>query len=244
MVTEVVNETVNIGDYIWYIIGGIVLFFVLVGFIADKSGLIKKTFGKDSKSNNKVVPPVNTAPANNQISEPVIELDQEAAINMDRILTEGDNDVSIDTPPVALNDIMNVEQDVSSDSAENIENDDSIINSDDFMLDGTDNVVADEMSDGDFMLDSENEENNQEDESQIDNLAEDNSQEEQTEDIIEDNSQEDQEEETTEESNQEEQNIEEDVWGFDDENKLEETADEVSAPDLEEVNSEEDVWKF
>lgn len=46
----------NINDYIWYIVGGIALFFILVGFIADKSGLAKKTFSKDSTSKKKIMP--------------------------------------------------------------------------------------------------------------------------------------------------------------------------------------------
>lgn len=43
----------NISDYIWYIVGGIALFFIIVGFIADKSGLAKKTFSKDSGNDMK-----------------------------------------------------------------------------------------------------------------------------------------------------------------------------------------------
>ena len=47
----------NMGDYIWYIVGAVSLFFVLVGFIADKTGLIKKTFSKENEE--KKLEPVN-----------------------------------------------------------------------------------------------------------------------------------------------------------------------------------------
>ena len=35
-------------SYVWYIVGGIILFFIIVGFVADKSGLAKKTFSKNN----------------------------------------------------------------------------------------------------------------------------------------------------------------------------------------------------
>lgn len=37
-------------EYIWYIVGGISLFFIIIGFVADKSGLAKKTFSKNSET--------------------------------------------------------------------------------------------------------------------------------------------------------------------------------------------------
>ena len=36
-------------DYIWYIIGGVALLFILIGFIADKTGLAKKAFSKENQ---------------------------------------------------------------------------------------------------------------------------------------------------------------------------------------------------
>lgn len=61
----------NINDYIWYIVGGVALFFVLVGFIADKSGLAKKTFSKDSVNKKKVIsePKSDVAVAEQNVSE-------------------------------------------------------------------------------------------------------------------------------------------------------------------------------
>lgn len=38
--------------YIWYIVGGVSLFFVVLGFVADKSGLAKKTFSKEPKKSD------------------------------------------------------------------------------------------------------------------------------------------------------------------------------------------------
>lgn len=40
-------------NLVWYILGGIALFFVLIGFIADKSGLAKKTFSKGTTTKKK-----------------------------------------------------------------------------------------------------------------------------------------------------------------------------------------------
>lgn len=46
-----------IEDYIWLIVGGVFVLFVIIGFIADKTGLARKTFGKmpSSASNKKEV---------------------------------------------------------------------------------------------------------------------------------------------------------------------------------------------
>ena len=90
----------EINDYIWYIVGGIALLFIIIGFIADKSGLAKKTFSKDSGSNekkntgvsnvapiavpvenfNSMVPNTNEdnfVVENNEVLEPVVMSDEE-----------------------------------------------------------------------------------------------------------------------------------------------------------------------
>lgn len=86
-------NTFNIGDYIWYIVGGVSLFFVIVGFIADKSGLAKKTFSKGTKKVEKT---------DEKIKEPIIEEVLEGIES---------NDASTDEIPV----IENVSYDVNTD---------------------------------------------------------------------------------------------------------------------------------
>jgi len=217
MVEEtIVTEASNIGDYIWLIIGGVALFFVIVGFIAEKSGLIKKTFGKEIKINNPmdssipIVPVVNPVPAtDNQVIEPVVEPISEVPVVMDNNLpTEEVNNVVTDAPPVALDEIANVEQNVTLDESSDVIFDDSIGNNDDFMLDGADKIVEEEINDNNLVVNDEQP-----------------STEEEVPEVV--------------------QNNDGDVWGITTEEKTEETPVEVNAPDLDEVaNTEEDVWKF
>lgn len=66
-------------EYIWYIVGGISLFFIIIGFVADKSGLAKKTFSKNSdtkkvQANNEQV---NLDKINSLIDEVNIDLEKD-----------------------------------------------------------------------------------------------------------------------------------------------------------------------
>ncbi len=219
MVEEtIVTEASGMGDYIWLIIGGIALFFVIVGFIAEKSGLIKKTFGKEIKINNPVNPSIPVVPVvapipvmDNQVVEPVVEPISEVVMSDNSVPVVGVDNVAIDTPPVALDEMISVEQNMSSEQNEDVIFDDSIGNNDDFMLDGADKVVEEEINDSNLILNSVPEEQ-----------------------VV-----------TTEEAPEVAQNNNDDVWGIDTEEKTEEVSAEVSAPDLDEVNNtEEDVWKF
>jgi len=64
-------DVYNMNNYIWYIVGGVALFFVIVGFIADKSGLAKKTFSKDTKKvTDKPVGPEQTVSVENNVVDP------------------------------------------------------------------------------------------------------------------------------------------------------------------------------
>lgn len=67
-------DAFNMNNYIWYIVGGIALFFVIVGFVADKSGLAKKTFSKDSKKEPaKPAEPKQTVPVENNVVDSFAE---------------------------------------------------------------------------------------------------------------------------------------------------------------------------
>lgn len=77
---------VNMNDYIWYIIIGVIILFIIIGFVADKTGLAKKTFSKsiiEKKGNNKeksetpivdnyssVEPPITEPVVGNDIESP------------------------------------------------------------------------------------------------------------------------------------------------------------------------------
>lgn len=113
----------NIGDYIWYIVGGIALFFVIVGFIADKSGLAKKTFSKDvKKSDKKVKEPIVKEPVVEEMTEPINEeLTDDLALQNNA--SEFDDNMSFVEMPI---DAGTVSDDISSVNNEVLENDDIV----------------------------------------------------------------------------------------------------------------------
>lgn len=94
-----------ISDYIWYIVGGVALFFVIVGFVADKSGLAKKTFSKDSKKTNDdaIQSQANVIVQDNTEEEPIVGESE---------MMENDQEVSIEASDYENNQVDTLEEDM------------------------------------------------------------------------------------------------------------------------------------
>lgn len=227
----------NINDYIWYIVGGVALFFVIVGFIADKSGLAKKTFSKEANNANKntsnqqpvvpvVVPevPVTTpvAPSSETMAvNPVSESSDFVAGTTPDTITEpveNNNEMVEATQPVASEDsgYSDVEQNVSENlvvqtEEDNVQNESA---NEESVWDVNSSDVTE--ADQEFLLDTE------EESSSLNN-----------EQMVEDNN--------LEVSQIATENAEDD-WGM----QTASDSVDVELPNLEDISSEteEDVWKF
>lgn len=126
----IVSESVfNIADYIWYIVGGVCLLFVIIGFVADKSGLAKKTFSKDntSKANKKSLDNSPLTESNNDLVSDVNEVNNDIAVEVNEEssanVSEGldnieDNSLLNTNEPIYLNDVQNEETLPSFNSAD------------------------------------------------------------------------------------------------------------------------------
>lgn len=126
----IVSENVfNIADYIWYIVGGVCLLFVIIGFVADKSGLAKKTFSKDntSKANKKSLDNSPLTESNNDLVSDVnevntdiaVEVNEESSANVSEGLDNIENNSLLNTnEPIYLNDVQNEETLPSFNSAD------------------------------------------------------------------------------------------------------------------------------
>lgn len=110
----------NLNDYIWYIVIGVMLFFILVGFIADKTGLAKKTFAKIDSTPNKKKD--NKKSDNNQ-QEEVQPIEEEY---LERVLTDSDSS-NVETALYTESDIVPV----SDMETEVVDFDSSLMNTDD-----------------------------------------------------------------------------------------------------------------
>lgn len=101
----------NINDYIWYIIGGIALLFVVIGFVADKSGLAKKTFSKDYSSSKKTVQKKESSSSIVVEDAPVETSDSQESVVIDDVDTENSSfsDVSTTNEDVDLDDQLSNE---------------------------------------------------------------------------------------------------------------------------------------
>ena len=251
---------INDANMIGYIIGGIVLFFIAVGFIADKTGLIKKTFGKEvdsaKKKEEKIVAPVVpvVAPILEPSEDNTIEQENEQIDDIDFGNISIDNDIQTD---VELSDSL-----VSLDSIGDIDTENNQIsdvdfssdNANDFMVNEEQENVVDLNNDAadnvdDFMLNDslENEAlfadlNDSTSDFMLndeENTSSDLSEEEIIDNEIETNK------EIVEDNEYAEENTEEAIENSNDSIVIDSDLDEIVLPDLEEIeDNEEDVWKF
>ncbi len=84
----------TIADYIWYIVGGLALLFILIGFIADKAGLAKRAFSRENQlvkvKEDSVKNPVST----NEVKSPDMnEEKQDLATVSDPVSEEKSNEL-------------------------------------------------------------------------------------------------------------------------------------------------------
>ena len=236
---------INDANMIGYIIGGVVLFFIAVGFVADKTGLIKKTFSKDvsntKKKEEKVVVPV--IPTVEPILEPIENNTMEQETEQTDVVDFEDININNDIPEnVELSDSLVSLENFGDVDAENNEVSDitdmefSEENTDEFMLNDNLNeeVLFDETSDNtdEFMLN--------ENEFEQSDLAEENVDEFEQSDLTE----EDEDGFVQIDLSEENQN---EAFENDDNDSIviDSDLDEIVLPELEEIeDNEEDVWKF
>lgn len=240
-------EGFYIEDYIWLIVLGVFLLFVIIGFVADKTGLARKTFGKVPSSDRK----------KDKKTKKEIKEKQDDMVENQSSIENADSD-NLDMPifdTVTSNEALpdnSINQDLylSDDSnlAENSFDDNSVIDTE--SVDNSDNSsTSDELN---MNLGEENGEIylNQDDSTEDvpDNLnpeltvsdEEDLYQPMGNVSFDKDNTSAETEGlETKEESSQDD-----DVWKLDDKRETEE--ENLPLPDLEDVsaNADEDVWKF
>lgn len=227
---------INDVNMIGYIIGVVVLFFIAVGFIADKTGLIKKTFGKEfnssKKKEEKVVAPV--IPVVEPTLEPIEDDTMEQEIDQNNDIDFGNININNDiTEDVELSDSLVSLENIGDMDAENNEVSDatdmefSNENTDEFMLNDNldEKMLFDESSDNtnEFMLND--------DEFVQSDLFEENYEEVDAQD----------------ETNDYEENFEDEVSknNSNDSIVIDSDLEEIELPELEEIeDNEEDVWKF
>lgn len=235
-------------SYIWYIVGGIVLFFIIVGFVADKSGLAKKTFRKNNTTPVKKEKEQNEEVITNDIS--TLENTNEEAFVQDEVQVSvddnNDNNVheNVDVVENDNNDFLNQEevQPVMEDNYENeaVEYTDSLGN-----IEYVNNELENEVS-----------EDNQVYEEKI-YLNDEVEADEESHDILGkayleiDESVDETEKKINSELEQENSVASEDAeieWGISEDDMVEtkEGLEDVELPDLSDLNigEDEDVWKF
>lgn len=240
-------EGFYIEDYIWLIVLGVFLLFVIIGFVADKTGLARKTFGKvpssDRKKDKKTKKEIKEKQDDMVENQSSIENADSDNLGMPIFDTVTSNEA---LPDNSINQDLYLSDD--SNLTENSFDDNSAIDTD--SVDNSDNSsTSDELN---MNLGEENGEIylNQDDSTEDvpDNLnpeltvsdEEDLYQPMGNVSFDKDNTSTETEElETKEESSQDD-----DVWKLDD--KRETKEENLPLPDLEDVsaNADEDVWKF
>lgn len=232
-------------SYVLYIVGGIVLFFIIVGFVADKSGLAKKTFSKNNVTPKKKEQIQNEVVTNDM---PSLENANEESFIQDEVQIAVDNNYeNMDVIENHNNDFM-IQDEVQPVIVDNYENE--IPETTDF-LEGDESVNDD----------SSNIENGDLDDTQLyegkiylnDEVASD----EESHDILDktyleiDESVDETEKKINTELEQETSVASEDAeieWGIseDDIADTSEGLEDVKLPDLSDLNigEDEDVWKF
>ena len=245
----IVTAESNIGDYIWYIVGGVSFFFVLVGFIADKTGLIKKTFSKEI----------------NKIDRKPVEESSENLIEENTVVNNNDNDnvteeinivddvvespvtgdfstsvmLPIEEQPVIINNqedefLMDIDslneqanENLVSEEKEEVTFDESIGNNEDFMIDNdsniSDDILIDSTEENSILNEENDEQSSLEEQNDVWNMEE-------SEFAVE--------QEGESEVGEQQENDESGV-------ELQEENEQINLPSIEEVEEgEEDVWKF
>lgn len=215
-----------IEDYIWLIVIGVFAFFVIIGYVADKTGLARKTFGKSTSEHNKKANTnkeevVQTVPAFatdemvlsvanpvNEVEIPVEEVSNEILEPQSDNLYLSDEDV-YSSPS---------EEDASTESSELYLNNEE--SQEDFLNYNMDASLEDSN------LSEVNIENSEEDLYQpLGNMTFDN---------------------VESEVHNNEPVGEDDVWQLEDKDEQEDIEDDLVLPSLDDLNAEtdEDVWKF
>lgn len=209
-----------IEDYIWLIVIGIFVFFVIVGYVADKTGLARKTFGKTTSGNNKKL----HLNEQNEVVQvvPVFETDN----TVTPVMNSDDAETSVVEP--VSNEIVEPEADnlyLSDDAIYSSSSEDTSNDTNELYLNDQ-NIVVD--------LDSASDDNP---------LPEENTEEDLYQPLgdvtFDTNESEEEHEEITPED-------QDDVWQLDDNATTEENDDALVLPNLDELTAEsdEDVWKF
>ena len=224
----------NINDYIWYIVGGVALFFILIGFIADKSGLAKKTFSKDSTNKKKAMPEQNSDVSVSTQSVPEsFVIPNDSDIPVAGLENNEQSDFLIDSVPVEDNAVLDesvLNQEEVSNEEVSLEPVDSFSSEEPIYLNNDDEVSEDSPSfnleDSYSQINESGSENNDDSVWDLDS----------NEVVLDD-----------ENSPVAVENAEDD-WGIDSSNDSDVSLslEDVELPNLEDINSntEEDVWKF
>lgn len=240
-------EGFYIEDYIWLIVLGVFLLFVIIGFVADKTGLARKTFGKvpssdrkKEKKSKKEVKEKQDDVVENQSSIENVESDSLGMPMIDTLTSNeelSDNSINQD---LYLSDDSNLTENSFGDNsvidADSVDNSDNSSTSDELNMnlgEGNGEIYLNQDDSTDDVPDNLNPEltvSNDEDLYQpMGNISFDKDK----------NSAEAETSETEEEPSQDD-----DVWKLDDKKETEE--ENLPLPDLEDVstNADEDVWKF
>lgn len=242
-----------IEDYIWLIAIGVFVLFVIIGFVADKTGLARKTFGKTPADTKKS----DTSKRKEVVQEvPAFETDEMVLPVIDSIegdMEIGTNEIQVDEPAT---DFLESETDnlyLSNEDVSNVEDNETesenLYLNEEVLQDSTNNLYLSEEvsqdSSNDLYL---NEEVAQDDVlNDIETSFENNSLEDENAIVAEEDLYQPLGDVTFDNSVDTSENTdEEDVWQLEDKEEKAEMEDDLVLPNLDDLNAEtdEDVWKF
>lgn len=238
-------------SYVWYIVGGIILFFIIVGFVADKSGLAKKTFSKNNTIPKKKEQVQTEEVITNNMS--TLESANEESFIQDEVQVSVDDNYgnsvyeNVDVIESDNNDFL-IQEEVQSVTEDNYENE---------MTENVDSLEIVDYASGEASdLENEVSEDDQVYEEKI-YLNDEVEADEESHDILDktyleiDESVDETEKKINSELEQENSVASEDAeveWGIseDDMSESSEGLEDVELPDLSDLNigEDEDVWKF